>query len=690
MIEQYHAVGLSALPAITAQRRPAIGGWKDYQSHIPTSDDIGAWPKSTGSDGVCIICGSVSGNLEMIDFDVEARAYESWRSSVSPELMSRLVVESSQSGGKHVVYRCASPVEGNMKLASTFTEANHGDEVKVCGKTYRARRLGDRQGVVLTLIETRGEGGLFLCDPSPGYVVEQGSLLDVPTISEQERQQLLDAARMLNEYEPEPVSPRSPRGGDTWGIQPSGKSPADDYNERGPVRDLLLAHGWRLFRSGESDHLTRPGKKGGVSASLRNGALFVFSSNAPPFDANASYSPFAVYTLLEHGGDYPAASGALRKSGWGEDAPLAGVSLDGILAQESSAPSPESAGQSDSAGVEPEVAEGMEVDAWDVFEALPLDQIQRTEPSPAVIHGLLRQEETMNLVAQSKIGKTWLAIGLSISVATGLDWLGHEVEQGRVLHIDNELRRHTLTYRYDKVAEEMGVPLDLFAHNITTISLRGRLANIDTLASLFMSSRYPRGHFSLVIIDALYRCLPEGVDENDNGAIAKVYNKMDVYSESMGAAIVLIHHTSKGNQNGKEVTDVGAGAGAQSRAADTHSVLRRSEDRSAILFDAEPRSWPPFQTQALKFQWPLFHELPNVDVSALVEGKPESEKPLKVEEFVDAMIVGNESYEMVVYSAKQAGVSEKETKRLLAVAQEIGIIDRVKGHGGKMVYRKNQ
>lgn len=61
-----------------------------------------------------------------------------WCDRIPPSLRAALVVETSQSGGKHVIYRCAESVSGNMKLASD---------------------LRDNQLVIL--IETRGEGGLY-------------------------------------------------------------------------------------------------------------------------------------------------------------------------------------------------------------------------------------------------------------------------------------------------------------------------------------------------------------------------------------------------------------------------------------------------------------------------------------------------------------------------------------------------
>jgi len=75
--------------------------------------------------------------------------------------------------------------------------------------------------------------------------------------------------------------------------------------------------------------------------------------------------------------------------------------------------------------------------------------------------------------------------------------------------------------------------------------------------------------------------------------VAGLYNLLDSYADALGAAFSLVHHSSKGNHSGKNVTDVGAGAGAQSRAADTHLVLRPHESDSAVVVEAAVRSWAP-------------------------------------------------------------------------------------------------
>ena len=145
----YLAAGLSCLPAAKARKHPAIGSWKNWQTRLPTEVEVRAW-FSNAHDAICVVSGAVSGNLECMDFDNGGELFAAWMEKVDTGLLAKLVIEQTPSGGYHVCYRCESPVEGNLKLAR-----------------------GNRDGKLKTLIETRGEGGLFLCAPTEGYALQQ-------------------------------------------------------------------------------------------------------------------------------------------------------------------------------------------------------------------------------------------------------------------------------------------------------------------------------------------------------------------------------------------------------------------------------------------------------------------------------------------------------------------------------------
>jgi hypothetical protein len=294
----YLQAGLCVLPALLDEKRPAVGSWKAYQRCLPSEAQVAQWFAS--ATACCLLTGAISGNLEMIDFDAGGALFDQWSALVeasAPGLLARLVIERSRRGGKHVVYRCRSAICGNMKLAQRQGTDNRPE----------------------TLIETRGEGGLFLCAPSPGYEVLQGDLAAPPMIEDAQRDVLLSAAWSLNEcWKRQDSSPM---------VAAVAGRPGDDFNERGDVRELLTRHGWTLARSGDNEYWRRPGKDSGSSATLKDRVFYVFSSNAAPFEPQRAYAPFTVYAALEHGGDYAAAASALRVLGFGQSPDTSGVDL---------------------------------------------------------------------------------------------------------------------------------------------------------------------------------------------------------------------------------------------------------------------------------------------------------------------------------------------------------------------------
>ena len=116
--------------------------------------------------------------------------------------------------------------------------------------------------------------------------------------------------------------------------------------------------------------------------------------------------------------------------------------------------------------------------------------------------------------------------------------------------------------------------------------------------------------------------MPKGTDENDNGTVAGIYNLIDKYAAALDCAFILIHHTSKGNQSLKAVTDVGAGAGSQSRASDTHVILRRHKEQGVVVMDSVVRSFPSIGPVCLRWNWPLWNRDDSLNPEEL-EGKQE-------------------------------------------------------------------
>jgi hypothetical protein len=304
---------------------------------------------------------------------------------------------------------------------------------------------------------------------------------------------------------------------------------------------------------------------------------------------------------------------------------------------------------------------------------------------PPVIHGLLREAETMNIIAPTKRCKSWLVGDLALALATGRLWMGQfPTERGDVLILDNELHRETTAYRIPKIAEARGIPRSEYGDHVCVDNLRGRLLNIHGLPA-YLSGIEP-GQFKVIVLDALYRFWPPEASENDNAAVAGFYNIIDSLAGRLNCCFVLIHHTSKGSQAGKSITDIGAGAGAISRAADCHLTLIAHEADTTkfpvVVLDAGPRTWPPVEPVCLRFAWPIWTPAPELDPTALKPDRPRRRKTETANEtepatptdptleFAGKYISARPATRATILdAAMQDGLSENRGKKLLAAAE---------------------
>ncbi|MCX7421342.1 MAG: AAA family ATPase [Planctomycetia bacterium] len=302
-----------------------------------------------------------------------------------------------------------------------------------------------------------------------------------------------------------------------------------------------------------------------------------------------------------------------------------------------------------------------------------------------LIFGLLREGETLNLIAASKVGKSWLATNLALTFSTRRKWLGRfDTAGGDVLIVDNELHPETSAYRIPAVANANEIPLNEYADHVFIMNLRGELVNLPQLA-MTLDDIEP-GRFRLIILDAFYRFLPPGTDENDNGAMASLYNLLDRVAGKLKCAIVCIHHASKGSQSAKAITDVGSGAGSMSRAADCHVVLRPHEEPNVVVMEAATRSWPPLEPLCLRWEFPIFTEDTTLDPTLLKPDRPrrpsrnDPDKTLSdpvwthhrfTTEFCDAT---PQTRDAILAKAVDGGLATRKAESLFKLAEGAGLL----------------
>jgi hypothetical protein len=288
IFSDYLSYGLSVIPC--KEKRPTISSWQKFQTTLPTPQEIADF---SGPQIACI-CGRVSGGLVCIDFDIKnGDRYDQWLTLINenaPELLSKIICEKTPSGGYHIVFKTPTEIR-NLKLA--------------CNTENKC------------MIETRGEGGYFVCAPSENYELQFGDFYSISKLTKEETEFIISSARSFNEF----IVEHYEKIHAAVHTNSNGITPFDDYDSKNTPVDMLLSHGWSIcFKRGDAVYLKRPGKEGrAISATWNSvpGRFYCFSTSTQ-FENDKYYKASAVYTILEHGGNYNAAAKALYDSGYGE------------------------------------------------------------------------------------------------------------------------------------------------------------------------------------------------------------------------------------------------------------------------------------------------------------------------------------------------------------------------------------
>ena len=293
---EYTSSGLCVIPC--KDKRPLISSWTPYQEKLPTAEDLDRMFTKEPNQ-IAVICGKVSGNLEVIDVDLKNDTTGGLWDLLWNDLLDYfnnempLVVVFTPSGGAHLYYRC-DVIEGNMNLAS---------------------RLKDGRPCVL--IETRGEHGYVIAPPSPGYTLPDSRLDAIKQITPDQRQDILDICRKYNQVFKTEKAKVSNVQASAYAL-----TPWDAYNNdlNDPWQKVLEDAGWETSYAKEGrTYFTRSGSasKNKANWSEEKRLFYVFSTSTE-FDSEKAYTPFAIYAVLKCAGDFSQATRELREAGYGK------------------------------------------------------------------------------------------------------------------------------------------------------------------------------------------------------------------------------------------------------------------------------------------------------------------------------------------------------------------------------------
>lgn len=516
--------GIVCVPvALDGSKRPGVSTWKELQTRHPEPSELINWFSAQHQEGIGVITGKISGNLEMLELEGRAVAEKMHleiadicNGSGLGELWEKLnasYVEATPSGGLHWLYKVEGDLPGNTKLA---------------------RRPGENGGVDV-LAETRSEGGFCItapsggsCHPSGGaWQMLRGGIETITTLSLAERDALHTVFKMFDAM-PKPESVASEVSTRTHDGE---LSVGDDYNARTTWDEILLPLGWKKsYTQGEKTTWIRPGKDFGISATTNyqgNDKLMVFSTSTT-FDAERSYDKFGAITHLKFGGDFKQAAKSLREQGFGSQGlqPIGEWEGNGLK------------GERFADWINLDVDEVQAESSWKpialsdyydgLFHEVKANILTRTDGKSLIYAGKVH-----SIYGESESGKSWVA---QIATAEMLR------SDKKVIYIDFESDPQDIVKRLKALGVSRANLLQYFTY------IRPETAR--SASDPYWEAILAPDCAQLVIIDGVTESLTMwGGETVDNDSITKWMRQFPrTVAHRSGAAVVLIDHITKNSE----------------------------------------------------------------------------------------------------------------------------------------------
>ena len=211
------------------------------------------------------------------------------------------------------------------------------------------------------------------------------------------------------------------------------------------------------------------------------------------------------------------------------------------------------------------------------------EELLRLPPPTWLVGGILPEGSLSVLYGPPESGKSFLAIDLALSVATGLPWHGHPVEQGFVVYVAAEggsgISKRVRAWLEAKQVAARGVPVAWLVESLTVNK------ESDDVGRLMQRLDDELEHTPrLIVVDTLARCL-EG-DENTQLDVGRFVAGVDMLRHEYKAAVMIVHHTRLDGDRERGNTALRGG---------TDTMLSATKDENSILVECtKQKDWEHF------------------------------------------------------------------------------------------------
>lgn len=198
----------------------------------------------------------------------------------------------------------------------------------------------------------------------------------------------------------------------------------------------------------------------------------------------------------------------------------------------------------------------------------------------------------MELYGPPGVGKSFLVLDWALSIASGVQWLGHRLGKGDVVFVCAEggrgLKKRIAAWR----EKHPGAGLSRFRvlpQPLDMLDGKDVEALVAAIKDAFSDP-------ALVVIDTLARCFGAGDENSTKDMNAFVAGCDDIRSAFERATVLVVHHTGKDPRRGDR------GSTALRGGADTRMDLAKAAGKSMTLKCEKQKDWDPFEKIGLSLQ----------------------------------------------------------------------------------------
>jgi hypothetical protein len=158
--------------------------------------------------------------------------------------------------------------------------------------------------------------------------------------------------------------------------------------------------------------------------------------------------------------------------------------------------------------------------------------------TPFLVEGLIPQRQICLLVGDSGLGKTPFVYQLGLCVATGTPFLGHKVNQGRVIVLDYENGLEDIHFMIQQITKHLGIEKPVEDDFLVHSFIERPLGDLQQMCKEFNPS--------LVIIDSLRSHNSEIAKESVAVAVLKTFRSI---IRETGTSFLPMHHVKKPSED---------------------------------------------------------------------------------------------------------------------------------------------